>query len=178
MLELLFLSYIHIWAPHEEHTTSFGQCRIPGRFKYDTLFWAVKFIAQLLWLLHECPSLPQWGHVTELVAAVVITGGFINMPALPGFIGQSRWVLLEKPSIPHELHTTAVVPLFSLRADAGEAAVQSGWFPRECPSSSQKEQTTGILTLHTAVRVGSFTVSFSATVSAYNDVYQKELLHS
>ena len=31
--------------------------------------------------------------------------------------------------------------------------------------------------LHTTVRLGSSTVSFSATVSAYNDVYQKELLH-
>jgi hypothetical protein len=159
-----------IWHP-------LGNAESRAMFKYDTLFWAVKFMAQLLWLLHECPSLPQWGHVTELVAAVVITGGFINMPALPGFIGQSRWVLLEWPSIPHELHTTAVVPLFSPRADAGEAAVQSRWFFRECPSISQKEQTTGILTLHTAVRAGSSTVSFSAAVSAYNDVYQKELLH-
>ena len=162
-----------IWHPLPQH------CFFVPRamFKYDTLFWAVKFMTQLLWLLYECPSLPQWGHVTGLVAAIVITGGFINVPALPGFIGQSRRVLLEWPSIPHELHTAAVVPLFSLRADAGEAAVQSRWFLRECPSIPQKEQTTGILTLHTAVRVGSSTVSFSATVSTYNDVYQKELLH-
>ena len=129
-----------IWHP-------LGNAESRAMFKYDTLFWAVKFMAQLLWLLHECPSLPQWGHVTELVAAVVITGGFINMPALPRFIGQSRLILLEWPPIPHELRTTAAVPLFSSRADAGEAALQSRWFLRECSSISQKKQTTGILTV-------------------------------